>query len=139
MEMQMSAVGILRSQEVKQAQLEARIAEDGQKKLLHRLRRQVAKARVVDQGALFPQSAADAPAKEYPMPRIGFWRCYRKASCQGCEMGTFRSDPNRQENGCKCHIRKRCKVWDDQGDCYTSYEEAPQTARVLTQIGEDEA
>ena len=127
----MSAVGVTRSQEVKQAQLEARNAEDGHKKLLHRLRKQVAKARGVDQGALFPQAASDAPPKEYPIPRIGFWRCYRKASCQGCGMGTCRSDPNRLENG--------CKVWDDQGACYTSYEEAPPTVKALLQIGEDGA
>ena len=55
-----SAIGITRSQEVKQAQLEARRAEDAHVKLLDRLQRQVAKARGLEQRALFPRPVGQA-------------------------------------------------------------------------------
>ena len=63
------------------------------------------------------------------MPRTGV----KISTCEGCEVGTCKSDPKRQGNGCKCHAGKRCKVWDQQGLCYTSYEEVPATARALWQ------
>ena len=67
-----SAIGITRSQEVKQAQLEARRAEDAHVKLLDHLQRQVAKARGLEQRALFPRQIGQAALPpDYPMPRTG--------------------------------------------------------------------
>ena len=134
----MSALAITRSQEVKKAQLQARKAEDGHRKLLDRLRRQVGKARGQDHRVLFRQPAPSFLPAEYPMPRTGLWRCGRRGTCTACSMGTCRTDPDRQENGCKCHTGKRCKVWDQTGPCYTSYEDVPATARALQQTGDVE-
>ena len=127
--MSSSAIAIARLPEVKQAQLEARKAEDAHVKLLDRLQRQVAKARGLEQSILFPRPGDQAPLpSDYPMPRTGAWRCNKRSSCKGCEVGACKSDPKRQGNGCKCHAGRKCKVWDQLGPCYTGFKEVPATA-----------
>ena len=126
----------MRSPEVRQALLEARRAEDDHVKLLARLQRQVARARAHKQGNLLSRTDAQAPLpSEFHMPRTGPWRCNRRGTCEGCRVGTCKSDLDRQENSCDCHAGKKCKVWDQIGPCLTSYDEVPPSARVLWQTG----
>ena len=132
----MAAGASARSPEVRQALLEARRAEDDHVKLLARLQRQVARARRPEQSDLLTRTDTQAPPpSEFPMPRTGPWRCNRRATCEGCRVGTCKSDPDRQENSCNCHTGKKCKVWDQIGPCNTSYDEAPPSAKALRQLG----